>query len=162
MRRLFAVRQFHPPHEAVRRNEPKHRLGVAVSCLVAIRHNPDAAVRLDQGDDESRLFFRAVAHRAHHLRQVVLIQPPDARESLDDNQVVHRLFEPVAVVEKQRLAEFKDFPVTLTFPREAVARVIFGDCGIIHDAPSVTNEFAVRIMECPILAAHGGTKARAG
>ena len=30
MRRLFAVRQFHPPHEAVGRNEPKHRLGVAV------------------------------------------------------------------------------------------------------------------------------------
>ena len=49
VRWLFAIGHFHPPHEAMRRNERQQRLSVPLARLVAIRRNPHPAVWLDQG-----------------------------------------------------------------------------------------------------------------
>lgn len=102
--------------------------GAPFTGLVTVRHHPDPSQRLHKRDNERGLPFGAVrSHCRHRMRQAVLKQPPHRGESLDDNQIVKRRLEPKAVVQKQRLSEFKDFAVPLPFAGEAVTGIVLCD-----------------------------------
>src|SRR5581483_11236997 len=92
--------------------------------------------------------FRKQRLRASFARFVpVRHEPPNRGESLDDNQIIKRRLKSKAVVKKQRLSEFKDFPVMLARAGEAVTRIFFADCGIIHDTTGISDELAFVIVE---------------
>ena len=105
------------------------------------------AVRLDQGHNEFGLLFRAITHCSDHERQAVLIEPPDAGETFHDGEIGDRRLDAKAVVEKQRLSEFKHRAGLFPFAGKTIARVFIGDRRIIHHATGVAEELAVRAVQ---------------
>ena len=99
--------------------------------FVAVRHDPDGAGGFDQGNNAFSLFFRTIRpHRCDDVWQPVLNEPPDAGEAFEDDQIVNQRVDPKAVVKKQSLSEFEEFPISFAFAGEAFTQLFrCGECG---------------------------------
>lgn len=118
-----------------------------VPSRIAVGQHPCVTTRFHQRNDEFSLFFRAVrTHRCDNIWQGVLIQPPDRGEAFHDDEIVNRLLESKAVVEKQRLSEFKELSVSFSFTRKLVSRVVLCDQAVVHDTAGIADKRASHVI----------------
>src|SRR5271168_1624129 len=93
-------------------------------------------------DNHLNLFgARRGTHEADGVVELILDEPPDCCESLDDDEFLGRDDNVVAVVEEQALGKFISLPFPLASGGKSILRILFGDRRVVDHPAGIADEF---------------------